>query len=65
MIRAAASDPATMTTVMRTAPDPNRQIPLPMMEPASSGRFSPIRYPTRTVRPIARPVMIVVILCMI
>ena len=64
MISASAGAEMTMTTDKMTARTPKSQMPLPMMEPASSFRPSPIFLPTRTVSPMARLVMTTVMVCM-
>ena len=55
----------SITAVIHTARAANRQMPLPIAFPASSGRFSPIFWPVRMVIPIANPVIMTVMDCMI
>ena len=61
-IRGAISSMVTVTISVTTL---NRQMPPPTARPPSSGLPSPIFCPSRTVTPMARPVMTTVMVCMI
>ena len=56
---------SSMTAVTSSATAPNKQMPPPTALPASSGFPSPSFWPSSTVTPMARPVMTMVMVCMI